>query len=146
MWTLIKHKEKKLGGNYTRILRVVLKNSWRQHPTKHQLYGHLPPITKTIQIRRSRHARHCWRSKGDIINDELHWTPSQGREKVGRPARTYLQWLYTDTGAMDNRDGWREKVSEICASCATLLLLLLLLLLIIWNRTAVCGLFRVLDK
>ena len=23
---------------------------WRQHPTKQQLYGHLPPITKTIYI------------------------------------------------------------------------------------------------
>ena len=28
-----------------------LEQSWRQHPTRHQLYGHLPPITKTIQVR-----------------------------------------------------------------------------------------------
>ena len=27
----------------------------RQHPTRLQLYGHLPPITKTIQVRRTRH-------------------------------------------------------------------------------------------
>ena len=40
-----------------------MNKSWRQHPTKHQLYGHLPPITKTIQVRRTRYAGHCWRSK-----------------------------------------------------------------------------------
>ena len=42
-WTLTKRLEKKLDGNYTRMLRAVLNKSWRQHPTRHQLYGHLPP-------------------------------------------------------------------------------------------------------
>ena len=55
-WTLTKRLEKKLNGNYTRILRAILNKSSRQHPTRHQLYGHLPPITKTIQARRTRHA------------------------------------------------------------------------------------------
>ena len=32
--------------------------SWQQHPTRHQLYGHLPPITKTIQVRQTRHTGH----------------------------------------------------------------------------------------
>ena len=35
-WTLTKRLEKKLDGNYTRILRAILKNSWRQQPTKLQ--------------------------------------------------------------------------------------------------------------
>ena len=48
-WTLTKQMEKKLDGNYTRMLRAILNKSWNQHPTKQQLYGHLPPITKTIQ-------------------------------------------------------------------------------------------------
>ena len=61
-WTLTKWLEKKLDGNYTRMLRAILNKSWRQHPTRHQLYGHLPPITKTIQVRRTRHAGHCWRN------------------------------------------------------------------------------------
>ena len=47
-WTLIKRLERKLDGNYTRMMRAILNKSWRQHPIKHQLYGHLPPITKTI--------------------------------------------------------------------------------------------------
>ena len=32
-WTLTKCMEKKLDGNYTRMLRTILNNSWRQHPT-----------------------------------------------------------------------------------------------------------------
>ena len=46
-WTLTKQLEKKLDGNYTRMLRAILNKSWWQHPTRHQLYGHLPPITKS---------------------------------------------------------------------------------------------------
>ena len=66
-WTLTKRLKKKLDGNYTRMLRAILNKSWRQYPTRHQLYGHLPPVTKTIQVRRTRHAGHCWRSKDELI-------------------------------------------------------------------------------
>ena len=59
IWMLTKRMEKKLDSNYTRMLRAILNKSWRQHPTKNQLYGHLPPIMKTIQVRRTRHAGHC---------------------------------------------------------------------------------------
>ena len=93
-WTLTKRLEKKLDGNYTRILRAILNKSWRQHPTRHQLYGHLPPITKTIQARRIRHAGHCWRSRDELVSDVLLWT--YGRAKAGRPARTYIQQLWED--------------------------------------------------
>ena len=53
-WMLTKRLEKKLDGNYTRMLRAILNRSWQQHPTRRQLYGHLPPITKTIQARQTR--------------------------------------------------------------------------------------------
>ena len=97
-WTLTKQQEKELDGNYTRMLRAILNKSWRQHPTRHQLYGHLPPITKTIQVRRTRHAGHCWRSKDELISDAPLWTPTHGRAKAGRPARTYIQQLCENTG------------------------------------------------
>ena len=58
-WTLTERLEKKLDGNYTRMLRAILNKSRRQHPTRHQLYGHLPPITKTIQVTWTRHAGRC---------------------------------------------------------------------------------------
>ena len=93
-WTLTKRLEKKLDGNYT---GAILNKSWRQHPTRHQLYGHLPPITKTIQARRTRHSGQCWRSKDEFLSDVLLWTPTYGRAKAGRPARRYIQQLREDT-------------------------------------------------
>ena len=33
-WTLTKQMEKRLDGNYTRMLWAILYRSWRQHPTK----------------------------------------------------------------------------------------------------------------
>ena len=92
-WTLTKRLEKKLDGNYTRMLRAILNKSWQQHPTRHQLYSHLLPITKTIQARRTRHAGHCWRSMDEIVSDVLLWTPAYGQSKAGRPARTYSSYV-----------------------------------------------------
>ena len=93
---------------------------------RHQLYGHLPPITKTIQVRRTRHAGHCWRSGDELISDVLLWTPTHCRAKAGRPARTYIQQLCEDTGccpedlprAMNDREEWRERVRDIRATSA----------------------------
>ena len=111
---------------YIRMLRAILNKSWQQHPTRHQLYGHLPPITKTIQVRRTRHAGHCWRSRDELIRDVLLWIPTHGRAKAGRPARTYIQQLCEDTGccpedlprAMNDREEWRERVRDIHATSA----------------------------
>ena len=119
--TLTKRLEKKLDGNYTRMLLAILNKSWQQHPTKHQLYGPLPPITKTIQI------RHCWRSRDELISDVVLWTPTYGLAKAGRPARTYIQQLCEDTGcspedlpeAMNDREKWRERIRDIRASDTT---------------------------
>ena len=61
-------------------LRAILNKSWRQHPTRHQLYGHLPPITKTIKAKRTRHAGHCWKSKDDLKSDELPHMTKQKQE------------------------------------------------------------------
>ena len=126
-WTLTKSMETKLHGNYTRMLRAILNKSWRQHPTKHQLYSHQPPIMQTIQVRWTRHAGHCWRSRDKLISDTLHWTPSYGRSKEGQPAWTYIQQLCEETGcspedlpeAMNDRKEWWEMVRDIHASGTT---------------------------
>ena len=94
---------------------------------RHQLYGHLPPITKTIQVRRTRHAGHCWRSKDELVSDVFLWTPTYGQAKSGRPARTYIQQLCEDTGCnpedlpetMNDREKWREMVRDIRAGSTT---------------------------
>ena len=127
IWTLTKRLEKKLDGNYTRMQRTILnKPSWK-HSTRHQLYGHLPPITKAIQVRRNRHAGHCWRSRDELISDVLLCTPVYGRAKAGRSAQTCIQQLCEDTGcspedlseAMNDWEKWRERVKDIRASGTT---------------------------
>ena len=123
---LTKRMENKLDVNNTRILRVISNKSWRQYPTIHQLHGHRSPITRTIKIRRIRHAGHCRRSRDEFISDVLLWTPSHDQAKLGRPARTYIQQLCEDKGcspedlpeAVNNREEGRERVSNICA-CGT---------------------------
>ena len=126
-WTLTKRMEKKLDGKYARMLRVKLNKLWRQHSTKQQRYSHLCLITKTIKVRRTGHAGHCWRSRDELIRDVLLWTPWHGRAKAGPPARTYIQRLCADTGcnpedlpeAMNDWEGWRERVRDIRADGVT---------------------------
>ena len=80
-WTVTKRMEKKLDRNHARMLRAILNK---------QLYGHLQPITKSINVRRTRHAWHCCRSGDELVSDVLLLNPSHGRAKAGRPARTAL--------------------------------------------------------
>ena len=81
------------------------------------------PITKSIQVRRTRHAGHCRRRRDELISDILQWIPSHGWAKAGRPARTYIQQLYANTGcsledlpeAMNNREvGVGEGQGDLC--------------------------------
>ena len=94
-WTLTKRLEK-LDGNYIRMLRAILNKSWRQHATRHQLCGYLPPITKTIQVKRTRHCRtllekqgwahkwctlmdpHIWPGKSRTTSSNIHTTAMWG--------------------------------------------------------------------
>ena len=124
------------------MLLAKLNKSWWQHLTRHQLYGHLPPITKTIQVRRTRHAGHCWRSRDEFMSDVLLWTPTYGRAKAGRPARTYIQQLCEDTGcspedlpvAMNDREKWRERVRDIRDCGTTWWLSLIRILKLRWKK------------
>ena len=113
------HKEK-MDRNYTRMLQVIWKKSWKQRPTKQQLCRHLLPIYKTSTLRRKIHTGRSWSSKDELIGDVLLWIPSHGRGTVSRPARTNLHQLCAGTGcsledllgARDNKDGRRERERE----------------------------------
>ena len=109
---------------------------WQLHKnavsTIEQVLAATPHKAPTIrlpasQVRRIRHAGYCWRSRDELISDVLLWTPTYGRAKAGRPARTYIQQLCEDMGcssvdlpeAMIDREKWRERVRDICASGTT---------------------------
>ena len=114
------------------MLLAILKKFWIKHTTKQQLYGHLPSIMKTIQVRRTRHAGHCWRSRDKLIRNVLMWISSHGRAKTGRPASTYIQQLCANSGCSledlletmddsvrENRAdgiawGWRWRCVRVC--------------------------------
>ena len=75
---------------------------------------------------------YCWISRDELISDVLQWTPLHGHAKTGRPAETYILQVCADTGcspedlpeAMDDREGWRERVRDIRVDsalfCATI--------------------------
>ena len=123
-WTLTETLESKLDGTYTRMLRAVLNISWRHHPTKLQLYGHIPPISTILRERRMRFAGHCWRAKQELASDLLLWAPRHGKTRVGRPAITYIDQLSRDTGClpedlatlMEDRNGWRDRLNVRASS------------------------------
>ena len=125
-WTLTKHMEKKFDSNYTRMLQAILNKSWRQHPTQQQLYGHLPPITKTIQVRWTRHAKHNWKSWDELMwhtpVDPFTWTSKRKDDQLGPTYNSCVDTgcsLEDRLGAMDNREGGRERVKEIHTGSAT---------------------------
>ena len=109
---------------WPKVISIVQTNVFFNTPTRHQLYSHLPPITKTIQVRQIKHAGHCWRSRDKLISDVLLRTPTYGWAKAGQTARTYIQQLCEDTAcnpedlpeAMNDREKWQERVRDIRAS------------------------------
>ena len=120
-WTLTKRLQKKLDGNYRRMLRAILNKSWRQHPTRHQLYGHLPPITKTIQVRRTRHAGHCWRSRDELIRDVMYsyGPPHMAVQKQDdQHEHTFSSYVRIRDVVLKTCLG-RERVRDIRATSAT---------------------------
>ena len=120
-WTYGEKVSRQLHKNVASCIEQVLEAT----PHKQQLNCHLPSITKTVQVRLTSHAGHCWRSKNELISNVFLWTSLHGRAKVGGPIRTYIQQLNTGysledlPGAMDDRKWWRERVREIRVSSLT---------------------------
>ena len=89
-WTLTKRMEKSL----TAIIQECCELYWTS-PGGNTLQN--SSCKATYQPSRKL-SGDCWSGKDELICDILRWTPSHGRGKVGRPARTYLQQFCADTG------------------------------------------------
>ena len=89
------------------------------HPKKAEIYGELPPISKSVAQKRARFAGHRFRSKDQVISDLLLWRLPCSR--WGNRPLTYTDTLAMDTGlnlnelaqAMANRTLWHNIVSAI---------------------------------
>ena len=110
-WTLTERMEKKLDGNYTRILRAILNKSWRLHPTKQQLYGHLLPIMKTIQVRQTRLAGHCWRSRDELMYSCGHPHMDEQRQDIQQGPTYHSSVPIQDVALNTYRKRWTIKRS-----------------------------------
>ena len=94
----------KLDGNCTRILLTVFNKSWKRHPKN--------SISQSIQ---EKHARHCCRSKGKLINNVFLWTPI-----YGQPIYIYQACMDTrgrledSPRALTDRNAWWEKIKRMC--------------------------------
>ena len=73
-WTLTKHMEKKLDGNYTSMLRAMLNKSWRQHPTKQQRRSCLQWVEASPGLK-SKGQIHCLMSEAASQGGE-YWSSS----------------------------------------------------------------------
>ena len=112
----------KQGGIKYHFLSLWYDSTWDWTQVSRAIGEHSNPI----QVRRTRQAGHCWRSRDELIRDVLLWIPTHGRAKAGRPARTFIQQLCEDTGccpedlprAMNDREEWRERVRDIRATSA----------------------------
>ena len=101
--------------NCTRILYTVLNKSWKQHTIKLQLYGHLPPISQTIQVRQ---ARPAGKVKQYSPMDSNSWTHQHWL--TGKNIHPYC----TDTGChiedlprvMADRGRWWKRIKGIYAA------------------------------
>ena len=109
------------------ITQEICEQYWTSPGSNKPQNSSCTAIIKTIKVRQTRHAGHCWRSKDELISDIILWTPSHRGANVGRPSRTCIQQLCVSRvysvedlpGAMDDRDGWRARVGEIRAGRST---------------------------
>ena len=112
-WTLTRALSKALDGCYTRMLRMAMNFSYKDHITNVELYGDLPKISDKIAGSRLKLAGHCYRHPELPAHKVVLWQPKHGKQGVGRPPTTMVNTLLSDAGinnveelaaCMQNRD------------------------------------------
>ena len=119
-WSLTSGLTKSLDGAYTRMLRMALNISWKQHVKNEELYGDLPKLSCKIRERRLRLAGHCVQHREEIASKLVMWQPLARNSKRGRKAINYVDTLARDTdlestkeieNAMLDRESWRSFIT-----------------------------------
>ena len=65
--------------------------------TNEIIYNGIPNISATIKEHIMRFAGHCWIGKNELASDLLLWFPNNVKRSRGRPAKTYIVNLISDT-------------------------------------------------
>ena len=114
----------RLDGTYTRLLMRVQNISWREHKTKAEIYGDIPPISSTVARRRACFAGHGSRAKDQIISDVIS-LKLPCSDRGSRPVN-YIDCIARYTGhdisdiqtLMLDRDIWKGLVYSISDASA----------------------------
>ena len=93
---------------------------WSQKMTNKALYNGIPKLSDTIRYRRLQFAGHAWRHNEEIVHDLIFWQPTHGKNKKGRPYKTYIDQIKDDTNLpvneiksyMENRPRWKEFIKS----------------------------------
>ena len=109
VWTLKKSLEKTTDDAFTRMLRVVLNISSKQHPTKNEFYGIVIPVISLIKDRILRFAGHCFRSKEELTSDLILQQSLHVLRTPDIPSKTFIEKLAED---MDCKTGRSEELDE----------------------------------
>ena len=79
------------------MLRAALNVHWSQRVTNKKLYNDLPKITEIIRYRRLKCSGHIRRNDEEIVHNWLFWMPTNGKNKTGRPPKTYIDQVIEGT-------------------------------------------------
>ena len=135
--------------NVTSYLEHMIEAAPDETTTVWPLTSHL----KTIQVRRTRHAGHSWRSKDELISDVLLWTPTRGHAWPTSKNFFYIRSVRTqDIILKICRERWmigmdgereRERVRErggiLCCRCDLIMMKIYIYIYIyIYVRVCVC--------
>ena len=85
---------------------AILNNPLKQHPTKEQLYSHLPLISQTIKVRQIQ-VGYRWRRKDELISDIHLWTITYGPPMLAdRQKFTHICSAWTLNAAKKTYQEW----------------------------------------
>ncbi|KAL5256120.1 hypothetical protein ACHWQZ_G011360 [Mnemiopsis leidyi] len=112
-WALTESLKKRIDGCYTWMLRMALIIYLKLHKTNQEVYGELPRVTMKFQERRMRLAGHVHRHTELVVNRLLLWEPTHGIRGRGKPAVTYVDNLWRDTGLADTGEIGRLMADKI---------------------------------
>ena len=117
----ISHQEKKSGKMTLPPLKNIplmplLDLDWKDHPTREEIYGSLPKVSKVVRETCLNFAAHCSRRQNEPVSEPVFWMPAQGTCAQGRQRLMYPKLLSQDIGLepqellnfMQDRAMWRK--------------------------------------
>ena len=86
---------KRMDCCFTRLQRLALRFTWKEHMNNKELYAKQPKVTDTVRQKRLKLTGHCYRHPEEAAHNLVLWIPN-------RTARTFVQQQWDDTGLKEH--------------------------------------------